>query len=302
MTRRPSQNGTEWHFALGRSYILRPVKTPRPLRERKKEATRRALLEIGNRLFHRKGFEATTIDEICEAAGVSRRTFFRYFANKEALVFPHRNERLDRFLRVPPERAAGREARRDPAPHRERLRARVHGEPRPARRPAEADPDLPCPPGPRARDRQGLGSRHVPRVPGTGRPRPRLGAAAPASWRARPSASSARPCATGSPPTARTTSPASAKKPSTASTAASRSSDSAEARSARALCFAGAFGAVFRPTREARFSACAHIASTDFGAAEVRMRWPSAVTRTSSSILTPIPRNEAGTFFSSGRM
>jgi AcrR family transcriptional regulator len=74
------------------------VKTPRPLRERKKDATRRALLEAGNRLFHRKGFEATTLDEICEAAGVSRRTFFRYFLNKEALVFPHRKERLDRFV------------------------------------------------------------------------------------------------------------------------------------------------------------------------------------------------------------
>ena len=76
------------------------MKTPRPLREKKKEATRRALLEIGNRLFHKKGFEATTLDEICEAAGVSRRTFFRYFPNKEALVFPHRNERLDRFVGV----------------------------------------------------------------------------------------------------------------------------------------------------------------------------------------------------------
>ncbi len=98
MTRRPPQSGTEWHIALRRSYILPPVKTPRPLREKKKEATRRALLEIGNRLFHKKGFEATTIDEICEAAGVSRRTFFRYFLNKEALVFPHRKERLDRFV------------------------------------------------------------------------------------------------------------------------------------------------------------------------------------------------------------
>ncbi|MBK9375085.1 MAG: TetR family transcriptional regulator [Holophagales bacterium] len=92
------ESGTEWRFALRRSYILPPVKTPRPLREKKKEATRRALLEIGNRLFHKKGFEATTIDEICEAAGVSRRTFFRYFLNKEALVFPHRKERLDRFV------------------------------------------------------------------------------------------------------------------------------------------------------------------------------------------------------------
>lgn len=74
------------------------MKTARPLRERKKEATRRALLETANRLFHKKGFEAATLDEICEAASISRRTFFRYFPNKEALVFPHRIERLDRFV------------------------------------------------------------------------------------------------------------------------------------------------------------------------------------------------------------
>jgi len=74
------------------------MKTPPPLRERKKEATRRALLAASNRRFHRNGFEATTIDEICDDVGISRRTFFRYFVNKEALVFPHRIERLERFL------------------------------------------------------------------------------------------------------------------------------------------------------------------------------------------------------------
>ncbi len=68
------------------------------MRERKKEATRETFLTVANRLFHRKGFEATTIEEICEEVGVSRRTFFRYFPDKEALVFPHRKERLDRFL------------------------------------------------------------------------------------------------------------------------------------------------------------------------------------------------------------
>ena len=71
--------------------------TPR-LRERKKEATRRALVRVANQRFHSKGFEATTIDEICSDADVSRRTFFRYFANKEALAFPNRSERLEHFL------------------------------------------------------------------------------------------------------------------------------------------------------------------------------------------------------------
>lgn len=71
--------------------------TPR-LRERKKDATRRALVRVANQRFHSKGFEATTIDEICSDAGVSRRTFFRYFANKDALAFPNRAERLEHFL------------------------------------------------------------------------------------------------------------------------------------------------------------------------------------------------------------
>ena len=70
------------------------------LRERKKDATRRALVRAANARFHSFGFDATTIDEICSDAEVSRRTFFRYFANKEALAFPHRAERLERFLEL----------------------------------------------------------------------------------------------------------------------------------------------------------------------------------------------------------
>jgi AcrR family transcriptional regulator len=37
-------------------------------------------------LFAEQGFEGTTVDEIAEAAGMSRRTFFRYFSGKEELV------------------------------------------------------------------------------------------------------------------------------------------------------------------------------------------------------------------------
>jgi len=70
------------------------------LRELKKDLTRQALLAAANRRFRSQGFAATTIDEICSDAGVSRRTFFRYFAIKEALAFPNRAERYSRFLEL----------------------------------------------------------------------------------------------------------------------------------------------------------------------------------------------------------
>lgn len=74
------------------------VKKPASLRQRKKRATRAALVAAANQSFHEKGFEATTIEELCEEVEISKRTFFRYFPSKEELVFPHRAERLSRFL------------------------------------------------------------------------------------------------------------------------------------------------------------------------------------------------------------
>ena len=57
------------------------------LRERKKHATRKAIHEAGLRLFAQQGFAATTMDQIAEAADVSRATVFTYYAAKEDVVF-----------------------------------------------------------------------------------------------------------------------------------------------------------------------------------------------------------------------
>jgi AcrR family transcriptional regulator len=54
-------------------------------RARKKAATKERLYCAALALFRQKGFPATTIEEIAEAANVSRGTFFNYFPNKEAL-------------------------------------------------------------------------------------------------------------------------------------------------------------------------------------------------------------------------
>lgn len=69
-------------------------------RARKKAETRDALIASAYALFRAHGFGATTMDEVAEHAGVSRRTAFRYFPTKEALVFPHRAERLARFTEL----------------------------------------------------------------------------------------------------------------------------------------------------------------------------------------------------------
>ena len=56
------------------------------LRERARRAVQTELAEAALELFLAQGYEATTVDQIAEAAGISKRTFFRYFATKEDVV------------------------------------------------------------------------------------------------------------------------------------------------------------------------------------------------------------------------
>jgi AcrR family transcriptional regulator len=77
------------------------------LRERKKAQTREDLYEAARESFRARGFDHVTIDEIAEHAGVSRRTFFRYFPTKEAVVFPHQADRVQAFREALAEKVAG---------------------------------------------------------------------------------------------------------------------------------------------------------------------------------------------------
>jgi AcrR family transcriptional regulator len=69
-------------------YNLRPMPAPsRPgLRQRKRELVRDAIAHAAWDLFASEGYEATSVAEVARAAGVSRRTFFRYFSSKEDIV------------------------------------------------------------------------------------------------------------------------------------------------------------------------------------------------------------------------
>jgi len=62
-----------------------------PRRARKKDATRQALRDCALRLVQERGLGAVTVEDITDAADVSERTFFNYFACKEdAIVGPSR--------------------------------------------------------------------------------------------------------------------------------------------------------------------------------------------------------------------
>jgi AcrR family transcriptional regulator len=79
---------------------------PLSRRERKKQRTRREIYEAAMELFGRHGFDAVTIEQICEAADVARATFFHHFPTKSALLFEfHRAIAAELALRLHAPRA-----------------------------------------------------------------------------------------------------------------------------------------------------------------------------------------------------
>ena len=56
------------------------------LKDQKQEVVREALYDAAIDIFAKNGFDETTVEEVTQAAGVSRRTFFRYFDSKDDLL------------------------------------------------------------------------------------------------------------------------------------------------------------------------------------------------------------------------
>jgi len=71
--------------------------TPRARSGRQLSTSPAELSHIAIMLFVERGFDDTTIDDVAAAAGIGRRTFFRYFASKNDLPWGAFDELLDRM-------------------------------------------------------------------------------------------------------------------------------------------------------------------------------------------------------------
>src|SRR5438876_2613182 len=84
---------------------------PQPgLRERKKQRTRETIALAAHRLFAERGYHATTLPDIAEAADVSTRTIFAYFPSKEDILFSDFPLMKDALAQALAERPQGEEA------------------------------------------------------------------------------------------------------------------------------------------------------------------------------------------------
>ncbi|AXB42164.1 TetR/AcrR family transcriptional regulator [Amycolatopsis albispora] len=66
-----------------------------PLRERKQQRAREQIVHAAFELFAERGFGEVTVSDIAERAEVGRTTFFRYFGDKQEVVFADEQDLLD---------------------------------------------------------------------------------------------------------------------------------------------------------------------------------------------------------------
>src|SRR6478672_9850419 len=80
------------------------------LRERKKQRTRETIARAAHELFAERGYHATTLPDIAEAADVSTRTIFAYFPSKEDILFSDFPAMRDALAQALAERPEGEDA------------------------------------------------------------------------------------------------------------------------------------------------------------------------------------------------
>ena len=87
--------------------VTRQTESERPRIGRRPSTTHDALEAVALELFTTRGFDETSIDDIAAAAGIARRTFFRYYPSKSDLVWGEFDAELDRmrawFAAAPPD-------------------------------------------------------------------------------------------------------------------------------------------------------------------------------------------------------
>ncbi len=77
------------------------------LRERKKQQTRERIAKVALQLFAERGYDETTLDDIAEAADVSRRTIFAYYDSKEDILLCEESNFLTGLKQMLDQRPAG---------------------------------------------------------------------------------------------------------------------------------------------------------------------------------------------------
>lgn len=82
------------------------MSAPETLRARTRRAVQSELIAVAQDLFAQRGYETVTVEEIASAAGMSKRSFFRYFAGKDELILGKYDQQGEAFAHALSERPA----------------------------------------------------------------------------------------------------------------------------------------------------------------------------------------------------
>jgi AcrR family transcriptional regulator len=80
---------------------------PSPLAERKRRLTQQRIVEAADELFSLRGFDDVSVSDIAARADVGRTTFFRYFGDKQEVVFAKVHDMLGAIAHAAAQRSFG---------------------------------------------------------------------------------------------------------------------------------------------------------------------------------------------------